>query len=150
MNDAIQAKKKPSEKQEAILKPKRLGDVLIEKGLITLDQLKIALTEQKTRELPIGKMLVEMGFVSDSVIRDVLGETLGHEAVDLSQIVPDHDALALVNKELAIQLHLIPLLYFKDTNELPVAMTDTMDLQALDRLRAAVGVNVNTKANLAV
>ncbi|MCK4708311.1 MAG: hypothetical protein KAU21_06825, partial [Gammaproteobacteria bacterium] len=116
-----------------VLKPKRLGDVLIDKGLITLDQLKIALTEQKSRDLPIGKMLVALGFVTDSVIRDVLGETLGHESVDLSQIVPDHDALKLVDKDIAIQLKLIPLLYFADTNELTVAMTDTMDLQALDR-----------------
>ncbi|MDH5394342.1 MAG: ATPase, T2SS/T4P/T4SS family, partial [Gammaproteobacteria bacterium] len=134
----------------ALIQPKRLGDVLIEKGLITLDQLKIALTEQKTQNLPIGKVLAAMGFVTESVIRDVLGETLGHEAVDLSQIVPDPDALKLVEKELAIQLKLIPLLYFELTNELTVAMTDTMDLQALDRLRAAVGVNVEIKANLAV
>lgn len=134
----------------ALIKRKRLGDALIDKGLITLDQLKIALTEQKTNSIPIGKMLVELGFVSDLVIRDVLGETLGHDAVDLSQMIPDPDALALVDKELAIQLHLIPLLYFKDSNELTVAMTDTMDLQALDRLRAAVGINVEIKANLAV
>lgn len=133
-----------------VVKRKRLGDVLIDKGLITLDQLKIALSEQKTNDLPIGKMLVALGFISDSVIRDVLGETLGHEAVDLSQMVPDPDALALVDKDIAIQLQLIPLLYFKDTNELTVAMTDTMDLQALDRLRASVGVNVEIKASLAV
>ena len=144
--DAVSEEKKSA----PVIKPKRLGDVLIDNGLITLDQLKIALTEQKTRGLPIGKMLVELGFVSDSVIRDVLGEALGHESVDLSQIVPDADALALVDKDLAVQLKLIPLLYFEATNELTVAMTDTMDLQALDRLRAAVGVNVEIKANLAV
>lgn len=137
-------------KATPVIKRKRLGDALIDKGLITLDQLKIALTEQKTNDLPIGKMLVALGFVSDSVIRDVLGETLGHDSVDLSQMIPDPDALALVDKDLAIQLHLIPLLYFADTNELTVAMTDTMDLQALDRLRASVGVNVEIKANLAV
>ncbi len=135
---------------ETLIKRRRLGDALIDKGLITLDQLKIALTEQKTNNIPIGKMLVELGFVSDLVIRDVLGETLGHDAVDLSQIIPDPEALALIDKDLAIQLELIPLLYFKDSNELTVAMTDTMDLQALDRLRAAVGVNVEIKANLAI
>jgi len=137
-------------KKAPVIKQKRLGDVLIDNGLITLDQLKIALTEQKSRGLPIGKMLVELGFVTDSVIRDVLGETLGHESVDLSQIIPDEQALNLVEKDLAVQLKLIPLLYFEATNELTVAMTDTMDLQALDRLRAAVGVNVDIKANLAV
>lgn len=146
VNPTEENQKKP----EQMIKRKRLGDVLIDKGLITLDQLKIALSEQKTRDLPIGKMLVALGFVTDSVIRDVLGETLGHESVDLSQIVPDPDALALIDKELAIQLQLIPLLYFKETQDLTVAMTDTMDLQALDRLRAAVGVNVEIQANLAV
>ena len=154
MSNSSQAatnKNEVAEKRTAtLIKRKRLGDALIEKGLITLDQLKIALTEQKTNNIPIGKMLVELGFVSDLVIRDVLGETLGHDAVDLSQIIPDPEALALIDKDLAIQLELIPLLYFKDSNELTVAMTDTMDLQALDRLRAAVGVNVEIKANLAV
>lgn len=154
MNNEAPAKQSDDEiiekRTAPIIKKKRLGDALIDKGLITLDQLKIALTEQKTNDLPIGKMLIALGFVSDSVIRDVLGETLGHDSVDLSQMIPDPDALALVDKELAVQLHLIPLLYFKDTDELTVAMTDTMDLQALDRLRAAVGVNVEIKANLAV
>jgi len=148
----VDLKKEAEAKKKAasLITRKRLGDVLIDKGLITLDQLKIALSEQKTNNIPIGKMLVALGFITDSVIRDVLGETLGHESVDLSQIVPDVDALALVDKDLAIQLRLIPLLYFQDTNELTVAMTDTMDLQALDRLRAAVGADVDIKANLAV
>jgi len=149
---SLNLEKETEDKKKAasLITRKRLGDVLIDKGLITLDQLKIALSEQKTNNIPIGKMLVALGFITDSVIRDVLGETLGHESVDLSQIVPDADALSLVEKELAIQLKLIPLLYFEATNELTVAMTDTMDLQALDRLRAAVGADVDIKANLAV
>ncbi|MDH5425008.1 MAG: GspE/PulE family protein [Gammaproteobacteria bacterium] len=151
MSNGEQLEVSEAERRSApLVKQKRLGDVLIDKGLITLDQLKIALTEQKTNNIPIGKMLAALGFVTESVIRDVLGETLGHESVDLSQIVPDPEALALVTKDLAIQLQLIPLLYFKDTEELTVAMTDTMDLVALDRLRAVVGVNVEIKANLAV
>ena len=150
MSDGVQAQAKDQSGSQINVKKKRLGDVLIDKGLITLDQLKIALSEQKNNDLPIGKMLVELGFISDSVIRDVVGETLGHESVDLSQMVPDAEALAMVDKDLAIQLHLIPMLYFSATNELTVAMTDTMDLQALDRLRAAVGASVEIKANLAV
>lgn len=131
-------------------KPKRLGDVLLEKGLITLDQLNIALTEQKRKQLPLGKVLVSLGFATESVMRDVVGETLGHESVDLAQTIPDPDALALVKKEVAVQMNLIPILYNKKENVLSVAMTDTMDLVTLDRLRAAVGKNIEINGLLAV
>ena len=48
----------------------RLGELLIQQGLITADQLRIALTEQKNHQMPIGRLLVRLGFVTESAIRD--------------------------------------------------------------------------------
>ena len=65
-------------------KKKRLGEELIEKGLVSVDQVEIALTEQKKTGRLIGEILVSLGFVSESVMRDVLGKVLGVGSVDLA------------------------------------------------------------------
>ena len=61
-----------------------LGEVLLEKGIVNQDQLRIALTEQKKQNIPLGKILVKLGFVSEAVMRDVLGETMGQESISLA------------------------------------------------------------------
>ena len=53
----------------------RLGELLVQQGLITPDQLRIALTEQKHNNMPLGRLLVRLGFVTEAVIRDILART---------------------------------------------------------------------------
>ena len=50
----------------------RLGELLVQQGLITPDQLRIALTEQKHQQAPLGRLLVRLGFVTEAVIRDIM------------------------------------------------------------------------------
>lgn len=69
----------------AVEKPKRIGDLLIGKGVLTQDQLSIALTEQKKSSSPLGKIIVKLGFATEAVVRDALGEALGQESVDLAK-----------------------------------------------------------------
>ena len=54
-----------------------LGQTLLTKGIVSQDQLNIALTEQRKFKAPLGKVLVTMGFVTEATIRDILSETLG-------------------------------------------------------------------------
>jgi hypothetical protein len=76
-------------------KPRRLGEILIDEGVITKDQLNIALTEQKKVHEPIGKLLVSLGFATEAIMRSALGEALEQESVDLSRVGPDPDAIKL-------------------------------------------------------
>lgn len=117
---------------------KRLGDELVEKGVITPDQVKIAITEQKRSRKPLGQVLVDLGFVAESVMRDMLGEVLGNASVDLSQALPDPDALKLIPKELAQRLNVVPVSFDKTHKKLQIAMADTFNLVVLDRLRAHI------------
>ena len=48
---------------------KRLGDQLIDKGLVTKDQVEIAITEQKKSSHPLGQVLIELGFITEAVVR---------------------------------------------------------------------------------
>lgn len=124
-----------SEKQKDVPN-KRLGEVLIEKGVITDDQLRIALQEQKAIGKRIGAVLIQMGFVTDSIIRDALSENTGFESVDVSNAVVDADAIKLVPQELARRFKILPLSYDKGNNELALAMADTFNIVALDQVRA--------------
>ncbi|NOX43868.1 MAG: Flp pilus assembly complex ATPase component [Gammaproteobacteria bacterium] len=126
-----------------------LGKALIEKGVINQDQLSIALIEQKKRKIPLGKIFVKMGFVSEAIIRDSLGESLGQESVDLSKTVVDSDAISLIPKEIARRHRILPISFDGQENVLTVAMSDTFNVVALDQISAMIGVGVEIKSLLA-
>ncbi len=130
-------------------KRKLLGQVLLEQGVITHDQLQIALTEQKRSNKALGKIIVAMGFVTESVMRDVLGEALGQESVELVSAVPDPEALKLIPKEMARKLKLLPINYSQATDTLTVATIDSYDLPMLDRVRAYIGGRIQIRTLLA-
>ncbi len=118
---------------------KKLGEQLIEKGLATADQVDIALTEQKKDGRLIGELLVSLGFVSESVMRDTLGKVLGISSIDLGSVVPDSAALELIPKEIAERYVIVPIGYDLEPQHLKLAMKNTSDLQVLDRVHALVG-----------
>ncbi|VAW54714.1 Type II secretion system protein E, partial [hydrothermal vent metagenome] len=120
-------------------KKKRLGEELIYQGLITEDQVNIALKEQKKINKPLGEALIHLGFVTETVLRDALSKMLGRESIDLRNIVPDNEALSLIPKELSIRFNIIPINFNNEENILSIAMTDIYNLIILDRLRAIVG-----------
>ncbi len=126
-----------------------LGELLIEKGVISQDQLRIALTEQKKRDIPLGKVLVDMGFLTEAMMRDMLGEALGQESVDLSQVVVDSDAVKLIPKAFAQRNHILPITYDKQAQRLTVAMANTFDVVAMDKIRGLLGESVQIKVLLA-
>ena len=127
----------------------RLGELLVQQGLITHDQLRIALTEQKTQNMPIGRLLVRLGFVTEAVIRDIMARTIGQESIDLSQVLVDAEALKLVPQDFARRHRLLPIAYDADQNLLIVAITEVFNVVALDQLRATLGQNIQLKTVLA-
>lgn len=119
-----------------------LGERLISAGLITADQLQVALTEQKRRDEPLGRILVNLGLISESMLRETLGESLGHESVDLSTVIPDPDALQMIPKNIARRHHMLPINFDKNKRILTVAMSDTFNVVALDQTAALLGNDV--------
>jgi type II secretory ATPase GspE/PulE/Tfp pilus assembly ATPase PilB-like protein len=127
----------------------RLGELLIQQGLITADQLRIALTEQKNHQLPIGRLLVRLGFVTEAVIRDLMARTIGQESIDLNQVVVDADSLKLIPQDFARRHRVLPIAFDADEPTLTVAFTEVFNVVALDQLRATLGQNVKIKTVLA-
>ncbi len=124
----------------------RMGESLVAQGLITLDQLRIAIKEQKATGLPIGRQLVALGFITEAVVRDQLAHVLGSQSIDLSMVVADPEALALVPEDFARKQRLLPIAYNAERQVLTIATTDMFNVVALDQLKAALGqqVEINT------
>ena len=128
---------------------KQLGEFLVEKGLITPDQLRVALTEQKQSNERIGKVIARLGLVSESVVRDMLAEMLRVESIDLSRVVPDAAAVALLPEEIARRFRVLPVAFDPTTRILTMAMADTFDVVARDQVSALLGGHIEIRSLLA-
>ncbi|MGA7178191.1 MAG: ATPase, T2SS/T4P/T4SS family [Thiobacillaceae bacterium] len=127
----------------------RMGESLVAQGLITVDQLRIALKEQKLTGLPIGRQLVALGFVTESVIRDQLAHVMGSQSIDLAQVVADPEALSMVPEDFARKHRLLPIAFDNERNALTVAATDMFNVIALDQLKASLGGHIEIDTHLA-
>ena len=127
----------------------RLGELMIQQGLISQDQLRIALIEQETNNIPLGRQLVRLGFVSENMVRDLVAHTIGQESIDLSTVVADVDALTMVPEDFSRRYHLLPVAYEDATKTMIVAMADMFNVVALDQLRAMLGGQIQLKPLLA-
>ncbi len=117
----------------------RLGEILVQRGVATPDQIEIALLEQKKSRERLGKILVRLGFATESIIRDVIGGVIGQESVDLNRAVADSEAVSMIPKEMARRLKAIPVSHDAARGLLTVAMADTFDVVSLDQLNAYLG-----------
>ncbi|MEO1201532.1 MAG: GspE/PulE family protein [Pseudomonadota bacterium] len=126
-----------------------LGERLIASGLITEDQLQVALTEQKRHDEPLGRILVSLGLISEGMLRDTLGESLGQEAVDLATVIPDPDALQMVPKNIARRYSMLPINFDKNEKVLTLAMADTFNVVAMDQVAALLGSGIGIQTLVA-
>lgn len=118
---------------------KRLGDLLVEAGLITEDQLNRAL-ESKSPEEKLGDALLREGFITEQQLIEVLEFQLGIPHVTIAQYPVDQEAVQLVPKDLAKRYLVMPIR--KDKNKLFVAMADPLDYFAIEELRMATGFQI--------
>ena len=123
-----------------------LGKVLIQKGVISEDQLRIALIEQRRSSEPLGKLLITLGFVTEATVREALSENLKQVSADLSSLVVDAIALKLIPKDVAKRYRVFPIVYERQADNLILAMADTSNIVALDQISAMLvkGITIST------
>jgi MSHA biogenesis protein MshE len=112
----------------------RLGDVLVEHGTITAEQLATALTEQRRSGRKLGRVLADLGFVSESALHELLAKHLEVPFVDLKHARIDREAVKLLPEALARRYRALVLL--QDARGLLIGMADPSDLHAYDELRS--------------
>ncbi len=121
----------------------RIGDLLIEQGMITPEQLNIALEEQKVRKTKLGETLIALNFITVEDFAGVLSRQLGIESVNLRETGLQDQAIALVPEDIMKKHELVPFkIDEEDAGILCVAMSDPLNLSAIDDIGLITNMDV--------
>ncbi|MCL5021972.1 MAG: hypothetical protein M1497_01140 [Nitrospirae bacterium] len=118
----------------------RIGEMLIEAGLINRTQLGVALGEQRQWGDRLCSIIVKMGFADEESIASVLERQLGQKCVSLDDREIPAETLKRVKLDLARKYNIIPLDFEKGA--LTIAMSDPSDLKTIDELSFVLGTRV--------
>lgn len=124
----------------------RLGDLLVDNGVITQEQLDAALRLQVGTGRKLGEVLIDEGIVDDETITRLLSSQLGIEMIDLSNIAIPEDILNLVPSSVLKKNKMIPVEYGDSMNVIRVAMADPMDMNAQDDISIITNLEVEPVA----
>lgn len=121
---------------------KRLGDILVTAGKITLYQLQNALKTQKVIGKKLGTVLIESGIVTEEDIIEAIEEQTGIERVDLNNLTFDKRAIKIVPQSLCNKYNLIAFGFEED--KIKVALEDPLNIFAIDDVYISTGLKVKT------
>ena len=129
--------------------PRRIGEVLVEQGIITKDQLSVALHEKQRSNRMIGEILVELGFISQDVLTSFLSSTTGLQQFDPKNTMLDPEALEMIPKKEAQKYQILPVALDREKSIAIIAMVDPYDVVALDRLKQLLPKGYTVQPQLA-
>ncbi len=118
----------------------RVGEVLLEEGLLTRDELERALQDPRRSGRLLGEFLVEQGIVQPNVLVRALAKRLGVRGCQLRHGLMDPALLKLIGPEEAERLNVMPMFRLHDT--LTVAMAEPQSLPTIDRLKSLTGCKI--------
>ena len=120
----------------------RIGDLLVEKNLVTPDKIEAAVKYQKEKGngKRLGTIIVELGYVKDVDLAKALAESLHVQYVDLTTIQINKDAVNKISEEMAKNHNVFA--YQFQNNRLYVATDDPVNFMVLDDLRIQTGMDV--------
>ena len=121
----------------------QLDELLLARGLVTQEQLTEARAHAAEKGRSLGRVLIEMGYVTEGGLVSILAGQIGLEFIDLSEASVDASAVALVPEATARRHNCIPV-GFDDDGRLIVAMADPANVVAVDDIRAFTKRDVRT------
>jgi len=111
----------------------KLGDILVREGLITQEQLRKALLEQKNSGMRLGYTLVKLGFIEETEVTKMLARQYRMPAVDLSRFEVDPKILKLIPPDIATKHTVLPLK--REGRTLTVAIADPNNVTAIEDIK---------------
>lgn len=122
--------------------PKKLvGQLLLEKGLLTQEQLDEALRVQKNTTEQLGRILTDLGYVSERDVMRAHAEQLGIPFLELGQVSVDQDIAKSIPQSVVQRYNAVPIR--RTGNRLTVAMSDPSNVFALDDIRLITGYEID-------
>ena len=132
---------------DGMRKKLRLGDVLINGGVITQEQLDKALGLQKGSGRKLGEVLVDEGITTEEAIARALSSQLGIDMIEAQNVRISEEILKLIPVSVLKKNKVLPFEYAKDNpNVLRVAMADPMDMNAMDDISIIANLQVEAVA----
>ncbi|HWB09108.1 MAG TPA: ATPase, T2SS/T4P/T4SS family [Pirellulales bacterium] len=120
---------------------RRIGQIFVDLGFITDEQLEVLLEEQEQRPTELlGQIALSMSFITDEQLAQALAEQMGLQAISLADLVITPDVLAQVTDVMAHMYHIVPISFRDDV--LTVATYEPQKLQVLDEMRTFLGYDV--------
>lgn len=116
---------------------KRLGDILVEAGLITGEQLQEALTKQKILGKRLGKVLVETGLTNEDSIATTLASQMNIPYLNLNEITVPPEVLTTIPEGIVRSHNLLPVKL--EGNRLQISMADPLDVFIIDEINYQTG-----------
>lgn len=119
----------------------RIGDILVEKGYVSPDQMNQALAWQKEhRDKRVGQILMELGFVSESQVLDALASRLHLNIVDVAQLSVDLQAVGKVSREVCEKNLILPVSL--QGHNMEIVTNDPLNYFALEEVRQQTGCHL--------
>jgi type II secretion system protein E len=120
---------------------RRIGEMLVERGLLAEDDLDQALSEQRRTGERLGEILVKMGAVPQDDLMRALSEQLHIPYMSLNEVKIDRELIQSIAPRLVKHYNFVPLA--RENGVLRVAMTDPLDVHTLDELRLHLKIEVD-------
>ena len=117
-----------------------LTKLLLEKGLLTLGQLKEAAALQQAEELRLDRAIVQLGFLSERQMLELMAKELDIPMVSLEDISIDPETLKALPPKIVFRKRLVPI--SRSNGTLNVATSDAFDLYAFDDIRLLTGLTI--------
>jgi len=119
---------------------KKLGEILLELGVISEEELRIALKEQSRTGEKLGEVITRLGFATEEEIHMAIAQQAGTRFVDLRDIIINPDALTLVPEHVAKEFKLVPIKI--DDNTITIVISNPFNFKAIDTIREITGREV--------
>ncbi|MCL5966020.1 MAG: Flp pilus assembly complex ATPase component TadA [Deltaproteobacteria bacterium] len=122
------------------MQKKRLGELLVETGLLSEDNLALALAEQKAKKAKLGEVIVSLKLATEEEIAQALSIQLGIAYLDLTHTPVEPQAIELISEKVARKHLIIPIAI--DHKDLHIAMADPLSFEAFEDVRFASGYTI--------
>ena len=119
----------------------QLGQMLQESGLLTPEQLKMAMDFQKSVGGKLGAIIVKLGFIEDQTLTNFIARQQGIPVVNLDELVIPENLFKKIPKKLIDKHHVVPIRFHDGV--LTVATSDPYDYEAMEEIQLAVDSRVD-------
>jgi len=127
--------------QGGLVLTRRIGDLLVESGVVTEAQVAEVLAAKRGDTERLGEAMVRLGFLTDGQLAEVLHEQLGLPLVSLTQTAANSDVLRLLPEEMIRRHRILPIRL--ESGRLLLGMSDPLDYYALEDARLASGLAID-------